>query len=146
MPAPSKLEDTRDLLAAGLRPPARARHTWMGACLGFAALLWVAAVVTLIIALEGQVMGIVAGVIAIAAGTMTIITVMLAVAITIWRASTLEHKQQCDRIEELRRDNGKLAAQLEQLSSRVAAIDPWVIYSKIAGDMLGIKVDPGPLS
>jgi len=131
------VEDTRDLLAARMAPPARARHTWMGVCFGFAALLWLAAGVTLILATQGDVLGIVAGFTAIAAGTVTLVAVMLAVSITIWRASSAEHKQLSDELK-------TVSSSVKVLSEKVKQIDPWTIYTAVSADLLGRDVGPRP--
>jgi hypothetical protein len=141
---PQTTEDTRDLLAAGLKPPARARHTWMGLIGGAAVLLWLFAIIATAMALTKVVLPLLAVGLLIAAGTSTIVACMLSVTVTHWRAMSSDHQAICNEIKDLRVDVGNLAGQVEQLTQQVKTIDPWTIYSMVAADVLGVEVNPGP--
>lgn len=137
MPPSHTPEDTRDLLAAGLRPPARTRHTWMGGCFFAAALLWLFAIIGCIRAVAGEMPNLYAVALLIAAGTMTVVTCTLAAILAMWRAMCTDHKA-------LSTDIGRIAAQQEQISAKVGQIDPWTIYAAVAADVLGVDHHPGP--
>ena len=145
MPRSTRLHDTRDLLAAGLAPPARTRHTRIGIYYGAAFALWTFAVIGMAAAIQKEIPPILAVGLLILAATSTAIGCMLAALTALWRAMTAEHKAIQDDIKQLSIDLGHHASQVQALTHQVKAIDPWTIYSKVAGDLLGIKVDPGPM-
>jgi hypothetical protein len=109
----------------------------MGGCLFGSAILWLFAIFATIRAVAGEVPSLYAVGLLIAAGTMSVATCTLAAILAMWRAM-------CDDHRALSTDIGQIAAQQEQISLKVSAIDPWTIYTAVAADVLGVDHHPGP--